>query len=265
MGIWYKLEKEAELENISTSVLANYLLTYRGDYNHLTIKRLCAEAKVSYATPTRLAQKLGYNGFGELKYTLIHETKNKENDAFNSHSLNIDDYRQKLNTALDNSLISITEEDIEYIAKLFIKYERIKIYGIGQSQQIASGLQARLIRYNKMPICPISESEIFTSSRLANKNDLVVAISYSGHTETIMEPLKYCYENGVQTILFTANPNLKDCASKIICLDLVENEVSNYSMLSKIILSIILDFVYLKMVELDDGYRNYLNITSMRK
>lgn len=265
MGIWYKLKKESENDNISTSILADYLLEYEGDISQLTIKKLCANAKVSYATPTRLAQKLGYVGFGEFKYTLINETNNINNNAFKSHTLDIEDYRKKLNESLDRSLISITDSDIEYIANAFIKYERIKIYGIGQSGQIANELQARLIRFNKLPISPLSESEIFTSSRLANKNDLVVAISYSGHTETIMEPLKHCYNNGVETILFTANPTIENVASKIVRLDLLESDVSNYSMLSKIVLAIILDFIYLKMIELQGEYRQYLDLTSMHK
>lgn len=265
MGIWYKLEMESKDDNISTSILANYLLAYEEDFADLTIKKLCNAAKVSYATPTRLAQKLGYNGFGELKYTLINEHKHIQRNAFKSHTLDIKDYRQRLNEALDRSLVSITEDDIEYIARAFIKYERIKIYGIGQSGQIATELQARLIRFNKLPICPHNESEIYTSSRLANKNDLIVSISYSGHTNTIMEPLSHCYNNGVDTILFTANSSIENVATKIICLDLLESDVSNYSMLSKIVLAIILDFVYLKMVELNDDYRAYLDLTTMNK
>lgn len=265
MGIWYNLEQETKVDNISTSVLASFLLSYEGDLNKMSVKMLCEKSKVSYATPTRLAQKMGYNGFPELKYVLVNETKISTASPFNSQKLDITDYRNKLNLALDRSLEAVTEEQIEYIAKAFITYERIKIYGIGQSHHVATGLHARLIRFNKMPICPVSESEIFTSSRLANDNDLVVAISYSGHTETVMEPLKFCYKNGVKTILFTANPNIKDCATDIICLDLIENEVSNYSKLSKIVLEVILDFVYLKIIELDETYREFLTKTSMHK
>lgn len=265
MGIWYDIEKEAKLENISTSILAEYLLSYNGNLNDLTIKKLCKDSKVSYATPTRLAQKLGYDGFKELKYILINEAKNIASDAFHSRKLSIEDYRKKLNEALDDSLVSITTEDIEYIAKAFLKYERIKIYGIGRSGHIATGLQARLMRFNKVPVCPTNESEIYTTSRLANESDLVVVISYSGHTKTVMEPLEFCQKNGVETILFTANQKMINCASKTICLDIVESEVSNYSTLSTIVLSIILDFVYLKMIELDENLHNYLDITTIRK
>ncbi len=265
MDIFHKLKQERQLNNLSTSVLAAYLLEYKGDYNELSIKKLCLDAKVSYATPTRLAQKMGYDGFAQLKYTLTSVKHQGDKTVFNSPGLNIQEYRDKLNKSLDKSFQNITESDITQLAKLFIKYDRIKIYGVGQGNHLGKNIEARMIRFNKLPMCPSNESEIFTSSRLANKNDLVVAISYSARTPTIMEPLEHCYNNGVTTILFTANGDVQVKASKVVALNLSEVDVSNYSMISKIVLEIIFDFIYIKMIELNEEYRQYLILTSMRK
>ncbi len=265
MNIWYKLEQESARNNISTSVLARYLIDYKGDYNSLSVKKLCYEAKVSYSTPTRLAQKIGFAGFGELKYSLATESQKSKSVILRGETLNINEYKLKLNEALDNSLKLITESDIEYIARNLIKYERIKIYGVGQSHQVGIQLQSNLIRFNKIPICPNSESEIYTSSRLATSEDLVIGISYSGNTKTVMEPLQHCYQNGVKTFFFTSNSDYKNKFSKTFQLSFIENEVSNYSMISKLIMSILLDFIYLKMMELKPEYRIYLEKTSIKK
>ncbi len=265
MSIIKKMKEISEKKNISTSVLALYLLNYEGDILDLKIKPLCDAARVSYATPTRLAQQLGLNGFRELKYELIAYKDMRNKMVLNDGILDIDSYKYSLSASIDLCFKTISVLDINYIASQIIKKDRIKIYGVGQSHLIGLDLHSKLVRFDKISLCPSSESEMYTSSKLASYKDLIIGISYSGNTKQVIEALNRAKEKGATTILFTTRNKDEFNYDHVIELNLLENEISNLSMISNTLLLIIFDFIYIKILEINPEYKKYLELTSMKR
>lgn len=265
MNIWRKLVKESEENNNTTAKLSKYLISFHNDYSKLSVKKVCRLSGVSYSTPTRLAQKLGYSGFNELKYSLIEYHQKKQNESFDFNNVKIGDYKNKINEVIDVCLNNINEAEIEDMAKVLISNEIIKIFGIGQSYQIGLELQSKLVRLNKIPLCPIDETDIYTSSRLAQNEDIIIAISYSGRSETVMEPLWHCYNKGIRCYLFTNNIEYEGLFTKTFVLGVYEENLLKSTMIPRLTLSIVFDLIILKILEIEPKYKEYLKITEKEK
>lgn len=257
--------REAELNNNTTSKVSKYLLGCHENYGNMSVKKLCVLSGVSYSTPTRLAQKLGYSGFNELKYSLVEYQEKKANEKFDFSSVKIGEYKNKINEVLDICLNNIDEAEIEEMARVLITSDKIKIFGIGQSYQIGLELQSKLVRLNKTPLCPVDETDIYTSSRLAQKNEIIIAISYSGKSETVMEPLWHCYNKGINCYLFTNNDEHEGMFTKTFVLGVYEENLLKSTIIPRLTSSIVFDFILLKILELEPKYQEYFKMTEKPK
>lgn len=264
MDVIDKLNYISNKNNNVLSVLARYLISYDGEFDNLKIKYLCNQAHVSYATPTRLAKAIGLNGFSELRYELISSKRQNNNMVFNNQ-IDISNYIKKLNNSLNNSLCKITQKDLDFLSKIIDKYEKIKIYAIGQSFLIGLDLHGKLVRLNKSVTCPFFESEIYTSSKVSQEDDLIIAFSHSAKTKLINESLKRCVSNGSKVVMITSNKHYSLSNVIVYNLNLIEPQVSNISMISKTVFLIFIDLIFINLISKYPKYNKMIKISSMIK
>ncbi len=264
MNILELLENEKNLRNLSTSLLADYLLNFNGDLEHVKVRSLCDEARVSYATPTRLAQKCGFKGFREFKYELNLFYIKRSKMPFNDEGIDYDKYKQYLIESMDVSFSQMHSKDIEEIAKLIADHRIIKIFGEGQSHILGLDLQSKLQRFNKVVLCPCSESDMYVTSRGCEKDELLIGISYSGRTMHVVNALVNGKQKDAKVILFTDNTNLSKEFDHVYQLNLSENQVSNTSMISNSLLLILFDFIYLEIIKIDKQAKNNFADTKLK-
>ena len=68
------INKHRENLNDTDMVIWKYILNHRSEARHISIHELARDCAVSSTTIVRFAQKLGFDGFGELKAVLKMET-----------------------------------------------------------------------------------------------------------------------------------------------------------------------------------------------
>ncbi|NLY19850.1 MAG: MurR/RpiR family transcriptional regulator [Tissierellia bacterium] len=143
---------------------------------------------ISNSTITRFSQKLGFNGFLELKYAL-HNEKNL--------------VKYITQNRYDSIIQSVTPLDCDIVE--FIKnldsFKRIVIIGIGSSGLLANEFIYKMgelglynTDYAKEPY------KIDLLAKSLTEKDLLICLSLSGENSNIIDGAKFAYDNGA-TIL----------------------------------------------------------------
>lgn len=169
------------------------------DIAEIDINTFAHEFFISNSSITRFAQKLGFNGFTELKYAL-HNHENQftfiTQNRYHEILSNIDEFSPDLINFIRN----------------FDKFERIIIIGIGSSGLMANEFTYKLgelglynADYAKEPY----KIDMLASSMTSK--DLMICLSLSGEHENILKGAKVAYEKGAKILSITGSKKCSLC------------------------------------------------------
>ena len=141
------------------------------------LARTCA---VSSASVVRFAQKLGFDGFGEMKAFMRMEGA--------SRSLPERDVITSLGSFYDETWRTLMRRDYTRASRLIHEAHRIFAYASGYVQTNVMQEMKRLFIYDNILIYEIAGREEFYSVyQTAGKDDLFIFISLSGESERVVE------------------------------------------------------------------------------
>lgn len=241
-----------DLENISKenntfAVVAKYLLDKK-DVSNLSISEIVDNCYVSVSTPTRLAKRLDFEGFKELKYEL---KKVKDIKEDRSESLLSTDYYSNLLEGLEKTLGSIDDETINNIANKISKSSKIVLYAIADTSLVAMDFKYKLERLGKNVVCYSDYHLQQVHANLSNKDTLSIGITYSGLTQEVLNSLKIAKSKGSDTIIISSKEVNGEFLDDKLVVAHLEKALRNYSMISRISILALFDLIYLKYIEMD--------------
>lgn len=179
---------------------------------HETIYELAAKTYTSTSTIIRFCKKIGFQGFKDFQKSLIHEMaiiemSNNEKIKNISREDSLEEIIEKVTHKNMLSLEStgkLLEKDVLYkCVDLLMKARTVYLFGIGSSLLVGRDFYLKLLRINKP--CVINEdwhSQILQAKNMT-REDVGIAISYSGMTEEVIRCMAILKEKGVPIIAIT--------------------------------------------------------------
>lgn len=180
-----------------------------------TIAQAAALAGVSQPTFVRLAKRLGYSGFMELKEALkSEETNGAEAQPIPYEHINPDSQPYEIAQSIVyasiealNGLLKVMDpKDYERSADALLKAEKILFLGVGDSGIVATSAFQKFIRVGAS--CQTT-SDVDTQMALAallNEDSVCVVISHSGNTSSMVQAARYAKAAGATVIAITNFP-----------------------------------------------------------
>ena len=145
-----------------------------------SIHELARACAVSSASVVRFAQKLGFDGFGEMKAFMRMEGA--------SRSLPERDVITSLGSFYDQTWRTLMRRDYTRASRLIHEAHRVFAYASGYVQTNVMQEMKRLFVYDNIFIYEIAGREEFYSVyQTAGKDDLFIFISLSGESERVVE------------------------------------------------------------------------------
>lgn len=191
------LEKLQEHKNFTAHEkdVAEYILSHLDQISELSAGELAKASYTSKATVVRLSQKLGLNGFQDLKITLTAEINQKKridqllaNEPVTAEST-YDDIVKTLpalyDKAVTNTRLSLDKNSMKRISQVLQKAECIDIYGTGISYILA---QSAAFKISTLGL-ECSAYESINSHYLAarkHKKNIAFLISLTGSNHTVI-------------------------------------------------------------------------------
>lgn len=157
------------------------------------LARLCA---VSSASVVRFAQKIGFDGFGEMKTVLKMELE--------EHGKPDRDILTSLSQFYDQSWRELMARDYRGASRLVHEAHRVFAYASGYVQTNVMQEMKRLFVYDNILIYEIAGREEFYSVyQTAGPDDLFIFISLSGESERVVEFADQLHLKGVPILSIT--------------------------------------------------------------
>lgn len=153
---------------------------------------LAAKINVSDASIVRFAQKVGFSGLSELKYTLQNELEKES--AIISHNT-YTSLMQDYNILIEALFKLIKPDHIDTLRKQMLRAKRIYIVGLDQNRNIAE-LAATKFTLLGMDVQALTtrDSLKFRAS-LATHEELFLIITFSGNRHSLAEALGEIIQN----------------------------------------------------------------------
>lgn len=176
--------------------------------------------KSSKSAVSRFAQKIGYSGFTEFAYEMGRFLISHDN----SETPEENDPVRRITSAYANYINmipeSVSREQIDRFADLFIKSNIIKIFGINRSFNTASQFKQRLARVGFSNVMAEGDSTVIRDYMNSSvKGDLIIIFSTTDNSKTFAQMFNEFKSTKYKIVFITCNPNLpfkKKCDEYIV-------------------------------------------------
>lgn len=164
--------------NDTDMVIWKYILQHRSESRHISIHELARACCVSSTTVVRFAQKLGFDGFGELKAVM----KMEEPDQ----AVYQTDVLQDLGVFYEQTWNKLIKRNFDSASRLVHEANRVFAFASGYVQSNVVQELKRLFFYDNVLIYEVKGREEFRSIlETMSTDDLFIFVSLSGESPQV--------------------------------------------------------------------------------
>lgn len=263
MLIRERLER-CEFSN-SEKVIIEFIINKKLAIKDMTTKDIANATYTSPSTLIRIAHKMGFNGWNELKEAYL-----KEEEYLQSHFCDIDanypfqnndtimSIASKIATlkkeSIDDTLSLITHDDLQKAVQIIRKASSIQLFAVSNNLYISREFKHNMNRIRKrVDICSTQGELVYTACTCDPKSCALV-ISYSGETPILKRTVLALKAQNIPIIAITnigdnTVARLSDCVLKICTREKLYSKIATFSTDSAI--TYLLDVIYSCIFALD--------------
>jgi DNA-binding MurR/RpiR family transcriptional regulator len=154
--------------------------------------------------------------------------------------------------AITQTVDQLDLEALDRSAHVLAGARRIDVYGVGGSSTIAAELEMRLFRIGVQVRAWPEVHGAATSAALLTAADAVVAISHSGTTSEVMEPVELAKDRGAKVIAITSDPRspLASAADEVLATAVLETSFRSGGLAARHSQLVVTDCLYIRVAQL---------------
>ncbi len=178
--------------------------------SHLTVTALAVRTGTSEATVVRTARLLGYPGYRDLRLALAALAAHQATGAAPAVTADIavddplGDVVTKLameeQQTLADTASQLDTSQLEAAVVALAAARRTDIYGIAASGLVGQDLAQKLLRIGLIAHAHADPHLAVTNAVQLRPGDVALAITHSGTTQDVIEPLRVAFDRGATTI-----------------------------------------------------------------
>ncbi|HZG02595.1 MAG TPA: MurR/RpiR family transcriptional regulator [Streptomyces sp.] len=183
----------------------------------LTVTGLAERTGTSEATVVRTSRLLGYPGYRDLRLALAGLAAQQASGAAPSVTADIavddpiEDVIAKLahdeRQTLADTAAGLDPAQVEAVVNALAGARRIDVYGVGASALVAQDLVQKLLRIGLVAHAHADPHLAVTTAVQLRSGDVALAITHSGRTVDVIEPLRVAFDHGATTVAITGRPD----------------------------------------------------------
>ena len=179
----------------------------------ILLKCAAAETGVSEALLVKIAKKLGFEGFRQLRQalrelnSLAHKELHEELCVADGGCARLQKVLYASVRALQQGLMCVSPEALDRAAACLHAARQRDFYGQGGSGQVARDAAHKFLRIGVRTSVFDDGQLMLMSAALLRRGDVVMAFSHSGQTKTVVEAARQARKNGAELIALTNRPD----------------------------------------------------------
>ncbi len=228
-----RIQKNYESFTKTEQEIAIYILNHPLEVARKPIIDVAESANTSKTAMIRFTQKIGYSGFSEFRFdlsrSLMRSTEQEENIQGDSI---INDIGDAYISCIQQLKTSLSQDDLDKIAKKLMSARRIKTIGYDRTYIPAMQLRRRLakIGYDAEAIDNVALMK--DMPEILNQDDLIILFTIQDTAKTYYTITQEAHFSNIPIICFTMSKNLsfkKFCETYIVLPHITNN--TEYSFL----------------------------------
>lgn len=183
----------------------------------LTVTGLAELTGTSEATVVRTARLLGYPGYRDLRLALAGlaaQQQSRRGPALTT-DIAVDDpltdvvakLAHEEQQTLADTAAGLDTVQLASAVTALAAARRIDVYGVGASGLVAQDLTQKLLRIGLTAHAHSDPHLAVTTAVQLRPGDVAVALTHSGSTVDVVEPLRAAFERGATTVAVTGRPD----------------------------------------------------------
>lgn len=227
MSLLSRIKDQSDRLTSSDKRLIEVLLGQQDEAVFLSAAQLASRAQVHETTATRLAQKLGYSGYPELRAQLRDEVLQGQEPATRIRrsvaQVAGGDYLANLvageQEALNSLLRCVSQADLDAAADMIVAAQRVFVFAQGHAVAIAGLLRRRMDRFGfDTAMLTGRGREIAERAVAMTDRDLVVALAFRRQPDGYDALMGLAAMRGARTMLISdlAGPTMTPPAEHVI-------------------------------------------------
>ncbi|MDJ0911216.1 MAG: MurR/RpiR family transcriptional regulator [Woeseiaceae bacterium] len=224
----------ANVESLSKQqrVVADYLLEHLQEVPFLSIPELARRAGASEATVVRFCQRIGYDGYSDMKMALVDTMREELRGRTTDERPAVIDIDRDVLVAtaelerhnIERTVDSIERRTFRRVAASIFKADHVYTFGLGISAYLADFASYLFTEHGLRSNCLATR---FTSPKeqlvALRPSDVVITFSFPPYSKQTLDVLSEASERGIPTVVVTDRPTAPGVAladeALIVCTD----------------------------------------------
>ncbi|MGP4037512.1 MurR/RpiR family transcriptional regulator [Pantoea agglomerans] len=189
--------------------VAEAIIARTGITEQSSLKEIARENNVSEAMIVKITKKLNFTGFRHFRSGLIYY--NQSEVAGLHAEIEPDDSSEQLLAKVFRTSIQAIEETLSILdvsefnraADIIFKARHIDLYAVGGSAAVARDLSHKMLKIGIKSTAYDDAHIMLMSAAVLSDDDVVIAISHSGATRAVNDPVRLAGRNGAKVIAIT--------------------------------------------------------------
>lgn len=207
-----RLSQSAEKLTLTDQKMVSALLDRREELVFLSAPQLAERIEVHGAAPTRLAQKLGYKGFPELRSVLQKEMMHAQDAALRmrrsvqaaGEGNHLSELIASEVAALQNLDALISQPAIDQASDAIFAARKVYVFAQGHAGSVAQFLSRRLERFSKTTVALTGRGRDMAERLISmSKDDIAVVLAFRKQPSTYAPVMRHVQDAGAGSILIS--------------------------------------------------------------
>jgi len=264
-----KIQQEYPALTGNYRIIADYIAKYPDKILTEKVRDIAKNCGCDDAQIIRFCKKIGYDGFSAMKESLAMEFLPVNLRAETSTDRSCDNnlkqqFLENNRRTLFDTVESIADEGVACVVSKLTKAKRVYLFGQGASGLVAQDAQIKLLRLGVAAYYLPDTSLNKMLSGLIQKDDAVLAISFSGQTKAVCKEVQAARQRGafVAGITnFSSSPLAKLCDVRLLTA-CDEKQMRIGAMASRLSQFLVVDYliIHLALKDLDKSGENVMRV-----
>ena len=260
MSCIYRIKESESRFTTTEKRIAEYIIGNKDATLRLSAKDLANEVNTSPAAIIRFSKKVGYSGFTELKLELAQdrsEEKNLDFDDVITASDSLDTMIKKVayenNSTFEKTYKLLNQTVFGEAVEKIKKAKKVYLVGLGGSGIVCEDLYQKFIRLGIDVVFYKDFHLLMSALTYASKDDVCIALSYSGETKEVVNAQMHAMDRKASTIGISqlGNTSLSRYSDFMFYVPKEEQTLRLGSMSSRFAMLAITDLLYLEFARKD--------------
>lgn len=246
-------------------IIVDYILDKKMAIKDMTTKDIAQATYTSPSSLIRIAHKMHFAGWNELKEAYLNEESYlethfkdidanipfKNNDTIMSIASKIAALEKE---SIEDTLSLITHDDLQKCVQIIRKSSEIQLFAASNNLMITKEFRHNMSRIKKRVNVHSIQSEIIFNAYLADEDSCALVVSYSGETRDLNRCVRALKEKRIPVIAITSIGNntlssLADCVLHVTTREKLYSKIATYT--TDTAITYLLDVIYSCVFALD--------------